>query len=225
MIIDAIRGGLFQPGALLPRERDLAARLEVSRVVVREAVRVLEQAGIVSVRRGNNGGVFVESRSIPPHLIAALEGETAAGMRSLLETRRALEVNAAVLAARRATADDFLDLQRLVDLLPGLLEYPDDFILVDCQFHIRVAEASRNDLLSEYTTTTINLFADRRAQYPVGRIDLNQGILNQQHSLDAITSGDAERVVASIDDHLGSVEEHFLGERLEFPDGLAPRRQ
>src|SRR3990172_12269812 len=73
VIVDAIRGGIYEPGEKLPRERDLAAALEVSRAVVREAVGILERAWIVTVRRGVNGGIVVETRWIPKEVIAAIE--------------------------------------------------------------------------------------------------------------------------------------------------------
>lgn len=60
MLLDAIRGGLYRPGEHLPTQVELAARLGVSRGVVREAIEVLRRAGIVSVKRGK-GGTVVES--------------------------------------------------------------------------------------------------------------------------------------------------------------------
>src|SRR5262249_6487237 len=56
-LIDAIRGGLYRPGDLLPRERDLAEQLEVSRTVVRSAIDTLRQAEVLSVQRGRRGGI------------------------------------------------------------------------------------------------------------------------------------------------------------------------
>ncbi len=221
VIIDAIRGGVFEPGDLLPRERDLAEQLEVSRVTVREAVRLLEAAAIVSVRRGNRGGVVVESRFIPSHLMAAVEGQTHATLRSLFETRRALEITTAVLASQRADEEQFEELERLVDLLPGLVDDPEEFVAVDFQFHLRFAEASANSMLADFATATITRFVALREQYPVGRADIRRGLVNQRHTLEALRSRDPERVIASLDEHLGVVEEHFLGERLPIV-GLLP---
>jgi GntR family transcriptional regulator, transcriptional repressor for pyruvate dehydrogenase complex len=214
VIVDAIRGGLYEPGEKLPREVDLAARLEVSRTTVREAVGAIQRAGIVTVRRGRKGGAVVVTRSIPPDVLAAIEGESNANMRSLLETRRILEVASARLAAQRGTERDFLDLEGLVEMLEGLLREPEEFIAADVLFHIRVAEASGNTYLARYTRATLHQFSTVRVRYPIGRIDLRRGIENQRRTLDAIKSRNVKQIEAAIDDHLGSVEEHFLGERL-----------
>ncbi len=223
VIIDAIHGGVFEPGDRLPRERDLAERLEVSRVTVREAIRLLESAGIVSVRRGNQGGVVVESRWIPARLIAAVEGESHSNLRTLFETRRVLETTAAVLAAGRADDDHLAELERLVDLLPELIDDPDEFIAVDFQFHIKVADACGNPTLAAFTTETIQQFAALRQQYPIGRADLRRGLANQRDTLEALRSRDPERIVASLDEHLGVVEEHFIAERIVIPGMFAGR--
>ena len=215
-IVDAIRGGLFQPGDRLPRERDLAARLEVSRTVVREAIATLEAAAIVSVRRGNAGGIFVEKRWIPAPVLAEVEGESHMSMRSLFEVRRVLERAAALLAADRA-GDAMLDeLETLVDRLDDLLDEPEEFIAVDLQFHMRIAEVSGNRVLAAQLRDVIQQYMQMRQQYPVGRIELDRGIENQRQTLEAIRSRRPAEILRAVDEHLGSLEEHFLGERLRY---------
>jgi DNA-binding transcriptional regulator YhcF (GntR family) len=59
-----IKSGIYPPGTRLPSERELAARLEVSRATLREVNRALEQAGYVELRRGRTGGAFVLERPI-----------------------------------------------------------------------------------------------------------------------------------------------------------------
>jgi GntR family transcriptional repressor for pyruvate dehydrogenase complex len=215
VIVDAIRGGIYEPGEKLPRERDLAAALEVSRAVVREAVGILERAGIVTVRRGVKGGIVVVTRWIPTEVIAAIEGETYASMRSVLEVRRIVETQAALLAGERRTDDDVAELTRLVDLLPGLREDPEEFLAVDMRFHVRVAEATANEFLAELVRETMRRLASLRAEYPVGHIDIDQALRNQEHTLAAIVSSSQARIARSIDEHLGDAEEYFLGERLK----------
>ena len=222
VLVDAIRGGLYEPNDKLPRERDLAAALEVSRAVVSEAIGILERADVVSVRRGANGGIFVVSRWIPPEVLAAIEGETYTNMRSLLEVRRLLETQAALLTGVRRTAGDLVDLTKLVDKLPTLLEDPTEFYAVDVQFHIRVGEASGNDFLARLLRDTLNTFMSARSHYPVGHVDLTHAIHNQQDTLAAIVDGSLDRIMCSIDEHLASAEEYFIGERLQSVPATNP---
>ena len=214
MLVDAIRGGLYEPNDKLPRERDLATALEVSRAVVSEAIGILERANVVSVRRGANGGILVASRWIPPEIMAAIEGETYTNMRSLLEVRRLLETHAALLAAQNRTTDDITDLTRLVEMLPGLFDAPTEFYAVDVQFHIRVAEASSNDFLERLVRDTLNTLMSMRAHYPVGHVDFADALRNQQDTLSAIVDGPGDGILRAIDQHLASAEEYFIGERL-----------
>lgn len=213
-IVDAIRGGMYEPGDKLPRERDLAAALKVSRAVVREAVGVLERAGIVSVRRGTAGGIFVDTRWIPQEVIEAIEGESYASMRALLEVRRILETHAALLAGQRRSENDIADLRRLVEMLPDLLDDPEEFVAVDIRFHVRIGDASGNELLAGHLRDTMTKFSSRRVQYPVGHVDLETALLSQRDTFDAIVDGAQDRIAESIDRHLGHAELHFLGEPL-----------
>jgi GntR family transcriptional repressor for pyruvate dehydrogenase complex len=222
MLVDAIRGGLYVPGERLPGGHDLAARLEVSRGTVREAIGVLERAGIVAVRRGNTGGVFVRTRSIPSYVLTRIEGETGASIRSLLETRRALELAATVLVGERATCEQLAELDQDVVLLSTLLDEPDEFIAVDLQFHVRVGTLSGNELISKALGETLRAYALMRSQYPVGRMDLGEGLRHQRRTLRAIRTRDRAAILRAVDDHLGSLEEHFLGERLGYlSEGVA----
>lgn len=213
-IVDAIRGGLFEPGERLPRERELAERLEVSRNVVREAVATLAAAGIVSVRRGNSGGIFVETRWIPPSVLAEVEGPTHRNVREILEARRMLERTAALMAAERAGDADLDGLAALVDQLDDLLDAPEEFIAVDLQFHLRIGELSGNALIAASLRQVIERYIEARQHYPVGHIELARGISNQRDTLAALRTRRPAEIVRAVDDHLGSVEEYFLGERL-----------
>lgn len=215
VIVDAIRGGLYEPGEKLPSSRELAAALQVSGAVIREATGILERAGVISVKRGAWGGSFVKARWIPREVIAEIEGETYESMKSLLETRRILETQAALLAGERRTDKDIKALEALVEKLPALVG--DEFLAVDIQFHIRLAESSHNERLALLVHDTLSQFMTARSEYPVGHIDIERALTNQRDTLAAIVDGSPERIAKSMDEHLGSAEEYFLGERLQVP--------
>ena len=102
-VLSAVKLGLVCPGERLPAERDLATRLGVSRVTLREALRSLAQAGWLEVRRGRHGGTYVLDRS--PALVGrrprpgppvAPAGES---LEDTLLLRQVLELGAVELAA------------------------------------------------------------------------------------------------------------------------------
>jgi GntR family transcriptional regulator, transcriptional repressor for pyruvate dehydrogenase complex len=212
VLVDAIHGGLLEPGDRLPRVADVAARLEVSRNTVAEAIARLEQAGVVSVRRGNRGGILVESHSVPPGLLA--EDAESPEIFHVLQARRPLETQATLLAAKHATEADFQELRRLVSLLPGLVRSPHEFIAVDFKFHVALGRLSRNSIIGDHMDDLFRRFTLLRSQYPVGAIDLERGVQNQVLSLAALEAGEETRILDAVDEHLGSVEEHFLASRL-----------
>lgn len=214
VIVDAIRGGLYEPGEKLPSSRELSSALAVSGAVIREATGILERAGIISVKRGAQGGSFVETRWIPREVIAEIEGDTYESMKSLLEVRRVLESQTALLAGQRRTKEDIKALEALVEKLPSLVEDGDEFLAVDIQFHLRLAEASHNERLARLVRDTMSQFISDRSEYPVGHIDIDRALHNQRDTLAAIVDGTSARIARSMDEHLGSAEEYFLGERL-----------
>ena len=147
-IQDLIASHSLRPGDKLPGERELAEMLGVSRTVVREAIRVLNVKGLVKVKPGC--GTYVQAID-PKDAAASMElflKTQQAGMSPdhLCEVRRMIEVEAAVLAAQRATMADCEKLQTYID---GMLENIDDpqrYTQHDLAFHLALAAATHNDL-------------------------------------------------------------------------------
>lgn len=138
-----IQLGLLLPGERMPAERKLAEEMNVSRVTLREALRILETEGYLSVRRGSQGGAFVANeetlRKITLRRIAV---DPAIPMRAL-EFREAVERVAAHHAALRRTP---ADLRRLKEALTAihLAENGGELRRAESSFALGVAAASQN---------------------------------------------------------------------------------
>jgi DNA-binding FadR family transcriptional regulator len=215
IIADAIRGGLYGPGDYLPRQADLAEQLEVSRMVVREAVEVLRRAGVVSVKRGNTGGVVVESTRGLPGVLFSIGGETHASIRAALEARRPLETTIAILVAERHDPVALARLDSLVQALEATVD-PEEFLRVDTMFHYALGDLSESPLLGSFLRATLDQVVRETADFPVGRADREQALKNQRRTLNAIEIGKPAAVRRAMDDHLAMLEEAYLGERLRF---------
>lgn len=96
-LMQSIRLGVVAPGERLPSERDLATRLGVSRVTVREAIRSLQENNYVESRRGRYGGTFVTGEIPKP-----APGKEFGDVHDVLTLRRVLETGAAETAAGRS---------------------------------------------------------------------------------------------------------------------------
>ncbi len=213
-LTDAIRAGELGVGEQLPPERDLAVRLGVSRPVLREAVEQLRAVGVLESRRGNGGGVFVRSLTLPTHLLTDRAELDRAGLAEVLEARRAIETSCHLLAAERADAADLAALAQLVAELEAATGEPEEFIEADVRFHLRIAAAARNPVLTRFLGEIFRDLASARTRFPTGYGSMEAAIGYQQRTLESIRSGNPQLVQAAVDEHLAGLEEHFLGHRL-----------
>ena len=138
-LLETIRLGVVAPGESLPPERELAARLGVSRNTVREAIKSLAEAGYLVSRRGRYGGTFLTDEV--PRQIRVERGLTRDQMDDALRLREVLEVGAARMAAgrtlRSAQRDDLCT--RLADVRAAS---PEDYRRLDSRLHLAIAEAA-----------------------------------------------------------------------------------
>lgn len=220
-ILDPLRSGVFTVGDRLPREKDLAKRFDVSVHTVSEALGILEQAGIVRQQRGRYGGTSVVSlenvRKVLASILATSDHQgSQAELRSLLELRRPLELQAALLTAARA-GDEHLDkLRKIADALDPDLSTA-EFRATDVQFHLYLGEACGNPRLRDHLRHYFDEYDVVRDRFPVQHLQRDKTVRSQHEYLEAIVSRDRDQVIAAADEHLGWVEELFLGVRLQFP--------
>ena len=141
-----IRQGRLRPGDRLPSERDLCERFGVSRVTVREALRVLEAGGLIDVRVGARGGAFVTTPT------NARLGEGLADLLQLspltaaevTEARMVFELGIVPLVVERATEEDLVALERLCEDQQTALDDQRYTMEMSAEFHVRVAASTHN---------------------------------------------------------------------------------
>ncbi len=200
-----IHSGEYRAGGRIPSERDLASRLGVGRPAVREALRELKAQGLLVVGRGAQGtnvaNIPSPSFSAP---LASLLGAGAERMAELMEIRSAVEIEAAGLAARRATVED---LHRLSILAagPGRQLSPDD----DAAFHASIAQATHNPLFERVIQEPAALLHDHmEAILSAYYAEPGGGVaLHQQHEAirRAIRAGDEQKARQAMRHHLDYV--------------------
>ena len=206
----AIFLGRFLPGEKLPPERDLASQMGVSRTTIREAVRVLEGEGLVTVRRGATGGLIVlGQQTLTPGQVKSYM-ETQRGMLdSVFEFRFANECAAAALAAARRTESQLRRLSRALeemDKLGATAEARERtgniarFSAWDSEFHLAIAQASCNPFL-------VKAVEDARAAMflPIGRVFTRlEDRANDHHAaiFEAIRGRDSTAASANMRAHI-----------------------
>ena len=144
-LLQSIVDGHYQPGSLLPAERDLAAAFGVSRVVVREGLNSLISKGILSVRQGRGTTVnpMNEWNALDPEVLMLLYGDQA--FDNLIQLRRILEPELAYLAAQNITDEELEDLRAFSDL-PDT-DTVEEHVERDTAFHLIIARATHNPVL------------------------------------------------------------------------------
>lgn len=148
-----ILGGSLRVGDRLPSEREFTELLGVSRVSVREALRVLEAMGIVdaNVGSGRDAGSVVAGRSTEAlsNLLRLHMSLARFRLTDLVETRIQLEHASAHRAATSASAADIAHLRSLIDAMTQDDIDHDEFHDLDAEFHISIARASGNALTAD----------------------------------------------------------------------------
>ena len=211
-IAERIRLGDLGAGERLPSERDLAAAMRISRATLREAVRVLADAGVLEVRPGSGGGIYVASDYVPLELLKSKSDLRLGEVVGVLEARRLLEPRVAQLAAVNAREAEFAGMARTIEAQQALLAKgdvlanEDRFLQLDTQFHLRIARATGNTTIVSLMRTLLRRLEIARdlalhePPVPAWVIDIHE------RTLDAIRSADHERIELVMDEHLAAME-------------------
>ncbi|OQQ33854.1 GntR family transcriptional regulator [Prescottella equi] len=147
-----LQAGEWEVGTKLPGETTLAAELGVGRSTIREALRMLAGQGLLRPRQG--AGVFVER--VEPETDgweAVLQREAVV---AVVEARAAIEIEAARLAAVRATADDVAAMRRALEMRAAAAGAADrEFVDADTAVHRAIVAGAHNPVLSELFETFV----------------------------------------------------------------------
>jgi GntR family transcriptional regulator, hexuronate regulon transcriptional repressor len=204
----AIAAGTYAVGDRLPAERELAAKFEVSRPTIREAIIALELDGLVEVRIGS--GVYVIERMARTAAVVMDIGAF-----ELTEARLLIEGEVAALAATQISDEEIAELERLlVEMDNANKKSAGAGEMVDRQFHEAIAAATRNSALVsavEQLWTIRNrspqvllLLEKTRAKGYVPVVNEHKAIV------DALKSRDANAARAAMRDHLSRVLDYLL---------------
>jgi GntR family transcriptional repressor for pyruvate dehydrogenase complex len=184
----------------LPGERSLAEKFGVSRGVVREATKRLEQQGMVEIQHGN--GIKVVDRLHRPlnEALSLLIPDVAGRLQALNEARLSIEPDAAAFASERATKAQIETMRRIHAELKAA-EDNDAAIVADLSFHRAVAEASGN-LIYRLVLDSLGELGLASRQRTIGRIGKATAIQHHEAILEAIEAGNAEEAREAMRHHI-----------------------
>jgi GntR family transcriptional repressor for pyruvate dehydrogenase complex len=171
LLAEHIASGILPRGARLQSEDEIGRQLGVSRTVVREAVSRLKSDGVLESYQGS--GVYVSEETVRPLRIGRLTSID--DVLHIVALRRAIEAQAAALAAKNRTAGELQTIEHALGEIDAAVARGGDGVDEDVAFHRRIAEASGNpyflsvlDFVSQYlrnATRVTRSNESRRSQF------------------------------------------------------------
>ncbi len=218
-IQSAIMDGRLKPGDKLPPQRTLMEMFQTSRASIREALRVLEQKGLITVKLGVQGGAVVTKTNIDPvtEVLTLLMHQNQVSLDHLEEFRLCVEGDVTALAARAARPADIAHLQRILVRAGNCLQAtPPDakaFIQVDIELHIALAEITENPVfvaVVKMVHETILGYCDRFTFRRQAALEENYRDLCAVVA--AVEKGDAETARRLAREHVRRFNRHIQAE-------------
>ncbi|WP_069815152.1 FadR/GntR family transcriptional regulator [Streptomyces sp. TP-A0874] len=194
--------GELRTGDRLPTERELAARLGVSRSSVKQAVVVLEAQGLVEVRHG--GGTYLLRDTLAAEPVHQLL-ERRRRLPDVLEAREALETKLAELAAERRTEGDLRGLREALALMEREIAEGGHGAEGDRRFHAAVTAAAHSSLLAEFMRSISEQITESRHESLRQSGRPKRSLAQHQGILDAIEAQQPKAAAAAMRRHVRTV--------------------
>ena len=186
--------------------------MQISRPTLREAIKVLSDSGVVKVKPGPGGGMFVATEFVPPDLVRRQSHLRVSEVAGVLEARRMLEPRVAQLAAARATDSDFQAMRRTIEQQRALatagvvLREEDRFLQLDVQFHLAIARATGNATIASLMRSLFHDLEIARDMAMHVPLVPDWSIEIHERTLAAIEAADLDAVEVVMDEHLSGLE-------------------
>jgi GntR family transcriptional regulator, transcriptional repressor for pyruvate dehydrogenase complex len=208
-IIAGIERAHLRPGDRLPNESELARQLGISKPTLRQALRVLERSGLLKVKPGKAGGIFLESEYLPMEEISRHIATEEHSVLETLRARRLIESQIAHEAMQMATPEDLREIERTVDLLKRADITREQILRGDLMFHRVVARATHNRVLEDALKVVYRHLAPIRDLLSETEEDALETHAIHRAQLDAMRAHDSAALEEVLDVHY-----HFLEDRL-----------
>ncbi|SFM15275.1 FadR/GntR family transcriptional regulator [Salibacterium qingdaonense] len=206
-----ILDGKYKVNEKLPGEREMAINLKVSRNTVREAYKILEAYGYITIKHGT--GIFVASEEYQISKMASFFFVSTDQLKDLFSIRRILENSAVEWAVKHATEDQMNELTEIVNKAKKETRGENDFqklAELDQKFHLTLAHMSGNTVLIHVMHNLIDLLQESRIQSmqipsrPVKSVDEHETIVQ------ALQERNAQKAQDNMAVHLESVEKSIM---------------
>lgn len=203
-LMDYLISAQISPNDKLPSERQLSEALGVGRSSLRNALKSLSLLGVIDQRPGSGTYLRDTTSDLLPRVIewGLLLGEN--NLEEVVEAREQLEVMLAGLAAQRRTDEDVRRLQHLIDGMTASDVTHDQahYVELDIQFHLAIAEASKNQVLAGVLRNLQSLLHAWASRVIEAAGETSSSLAMHVPILEAIRRGDANAARSAMDAHM-----------------------
>jgi GntR family transcriptional repressor for pyruvate dehydrogenase complex len=205
-IINLIQKGKLNKGEQLPSERELTETFKVSRTTVREAIRHLESKKLVESRQGNGTYVLASGGDVAVQPLSAALFHEKDDLRDIFYIRKIIEPSIAQRAAEYASPEEIKELEELVRQHEENLASGTNTVEFDTAFHMGLAGAAKNRVLSRLVHSLIDLLAESRKEILQSDRRAVESLRGHKMVLDAIKMGDGAGAREYMRRHLQEIE-------------------
>lgn len=211
----------FEGNEKLPSEQALADEFSVSRNVIREALKLLKERGLVDSRNGTGSYITKPEATNLSDVIGRMVAMDNIDYRAIYDVRIILETAACRRAAQLATPDQLAGMEELLEKLKDRMLTVKERRETDFAFHVAIARAAGNPLLEILVQTMKNIFIDmiEKGIFLQGGID--DAIMRHANIMNALRAHDPEQAEAAMYDHLAfsekNVERYMKDEKKPMP--------
>lgn len=229
-IREELAQGRLRPGDRLPAERELAVQFGVSRNTLREALRSLEIAGLISLRKGALGGAFVNDTNDETVVTSIQDMFSLGAVTTEQITQARISIESAIIraACEVHTAADLRKLRENLELAAEATRRNDFFARanIHLEFHLILARATRNPILIVVMEALIGIM--RQFVYSIGSQQIADYVLpSRKRFMQFFEARKVDAAVAEMERHLRRVNRNYLvllAERSKSNEIIAGRR-
>jgi DNA-binding FadR family transcriptional regulator len=186
----------------LPSEMKLAKQYNVSRPVIREALKLLQERGLVSLKNGSGAYITKPETDTVMTAISRIMQVDKITPGELTELRGILEMSSVELAAEHVSAEQLAKMHHILDSLNDKSLPLKERVALDVSFHIAIAEASGNELLAMFVEVLTSLLKDYMGKGILIQGGIDDAIDRHRKILDALTLHDVKKARQAMTEHL-----------------------
>lgn len=215
-VVNQIKQRIYEakllPGDRLPTERELCEVFGVSRMALREALRVLELSGLIEVKRGSKGGIFIADTvdQLVTQSFLTMFKMNKFSMDDFFKARLLIEPEIAAEATRTMGKQFIKLLKENLEVARSVSDNPTLRLEVGREFHILIARSTKNMFLEQILKSIVEL-ADSLKIWHSDSADPLWEVIPDEHIkiVDAIKRGDAEQAKIEMRSHLQTTYDFF----------------